>query len=55
MLIGEYRSNGDVRQQIKWLVFPSVLYLISLPLLVLGLFEANELTVGTGLILAQPA
>lgn len=50
-----HHARGDVRQQIKWLVFPSVLYLISLPLLILGLFEPSEVAMGIGLILGQPA
>ncbi len=48
-------SRGDVRQQIKWLVFPVGLYGIFLLIFIFGIVAASETIVGTSVALGQLA
>jgi signal transduction histidine kinase len=48
-------SRGDVRQQIKWLLFPVGLYGIYLLLFLIGISKADELIVNAGIALGQLA
>jgi two-component system NarL family sensor kinase len=55
-LIGRLRNaHDDVRQQIKWLVFPAGLYGIFLLLFIIGLAKADEAIQGLGIALGQLA
>jgi two-component system NarL family sensor kinase len=55
LIIRLRRSRGEVRQQIKWLLFPVGLYGISLLLVFIGIAEADEVIPGIGIALAQLA
>jgi len=48
-------SKGEIRQQLKWLVLPAGLYLISIPFIAISLIVENWLFMGIGLFLAVPA
>jgi len=48
-------STGDIRQQIKWLIFPVGLYGIFLLLFLFGTAEANEAFIGMSIALGQLA
>jgi len=48
-------SRGDIRQQIKWLLFPVGLYGIFLLLFMIGTAKANEVIVNVGIALGQLA
>ncbi|HEU0292180.1 MAG TPA: ATP-binding protein [Anaerolineales bacterium] len=48
-------SHGDVRQQIKWLLFPVGLYGIFLLLFFIGIAKADEAIVGTSIAIGQLA
>ncbi len=48
-------SRGDVRQQIKWLLFPVGLYGIFLLLFMIGMAIADEVIVNAGIALGQVA
>ncbi len=49
------RARGEERQQIKWLVYPSTIFLISVPFLFLGINGGDELILGMALALSLPA
>ncbi len=49
------RARGEERQQIKWLVYPSTIFLISAPFLFLGINGGDELILGIALALSLPA
>ncbi|MEJ2558401.1 MAG: histidine kinase [Anaerolineae bacterium] len=48
-------SRGDVRQQIKWLLFPAGLYGVFLLLYFIGLAKADEVILGISIALGQLA
>jgi two-component system NarL family sensor kinase len=48
-------SHGDVRQQIKWLIFPAGLFGIYLVLFMLGVTEADEVILEISIALGQLA
>jgi signal transduction histidine kinase len=48
-------SRGDVRQQIKWLLFPVGLYGIFLLLFIIGIAKADDVIVNVGVALGQLA
>jgi two-component system NarL family sensor kinase len=48
-------SRGDVRQQIKWLLFPTGLFGIYLVLFIFGLAEADQVILEIGIALGQLA
>jgi signal transduction histidine kinase len=48
-------SRGDVRQQIKWLLFPTGLFGIYLVLFIFGMTEADQVILETGIALGQLA
>jgi len=48
-------SRGDVRQQIKWLLFPTGLFGIYLLVFIIGMAKADEVIVNAGIALGQLA
>lgn len=48
-------SSGDVRQQIKWLIFPAGLYAIFLMLFLIGIAKADEAIIGISIAIGQLA
>jgi len=48
-------SRGDIRQQIKWMIFPVGLYAIFLLLFTIGMGNVNEIIVKVGIALGQLA
>jgi two-component system NarL family sensor kinase len=48
-------SRGDVRQQIKWLLFPTGLFGIYLVLFIFGMTEADQVVLDIGIALGQLA
>ncbi|HSG14800.1 MAG TPA: histidine kinase [Anaerolineae bacterium] len=48
-------SRGDVRQQIKWLLFPAGLFVIFLLLFIIGIAKADDAIAGIGIALGQLA
>ena len=55
LIIRLRNSHGDVRQQIKWLLFPVGLYGIFLPLFFIGIAKADEAIVGISIAIGQLA
>jgi len=49
------RSKGEKRQQIKWLVPPSVIYGLTLPLLAIAVTIENQLLLGLAIAISLPA
>jgi len=49
------RSKGDKRQQIKWLVPPSVIYGLTLPLLAIAVTNENQFLLGLAIAISLPA
>ena len=48
LIIRLRNSRGDVRQQIKWLIFPATLFWIGIPFNVLGEYESSGTVFGLG-------
>jgi len=55
LIIRLRNSYGDVRQQIKWLLVPAGLFGIYLVLFIIGITEANQVILETGIALGQLA
>ncbi len=49
------RARGNERQQIKWLIFPAVVYFVSVPNTAVGLLEPNAQILGIGIALVVPS
>jgi len=55
LIIRLRNSSGDVRQQIKWLIFPVGLYGIFLLLFLIGIAKADEAIIGISIAIGQLA
>jgi len=55
LILRLHNSRGDVRQQIKWLIFPAGLFGIYLLVLIIGVAKADEVIVNAGIALGQLA